>query len=200
MNSLVNWFLSNYIEIFGAVSGLIYLLFSVKQNIWLWPLGIITSSIYIYVFYKSGFYADMGLQYYYLVISFYGWYNWIYGKKKISKTDKLPVTATSNTLKLYLLIITCLIFVVISYVLVNFTDSEIPYWDAFTTSASITATWMLARKYIGHWIIWIIVDAVSAGLYLYKSLYPTVVLFVVYTTMAVWGYKVWKREMQNTAI
>ena len=86
---------------------------------------------------------------------------------------------------------------VIAYILVNFTDSDIPYWDAFTTAFSITATWMLARKIIEHWLIWIVVDLVSAGLYIYKGLYPTTVLFLVFTILAIMAYVEWKKDLNK---
>ncbi len=91
--------------------------------------------------------------------------------------------------------ITGFLFVGIWYILTRFTDSTIPGWDAFTTALSITATWMLARKIIEHWYIWIIVNTVSIGLYIYKGLYPTVILFIVYALMAVVGYIEWRKEI-----
>ena len=182
-----------YIEIFGMLSALLYLYFSIKQNIFLWPLGIITSALYIYVFFVSKFYADMGLQVYYLVISIYGWYYWIYGKKK--ETGKLPVTVLNFKLWVLSLIAIAVLFLFIVFILKKFTDSELPYWDSFTTSASIVATWMLAKKKIDNWLLWIVVDSVSAGLYWHKELYVTFVLFIVYTTMAVVGYIQWRKTM-----
>ncbi len=89
--------------------------------------------------------------------------------------------------------ITTFSFFGIGVILDKFTDSPIPYWDAFTTAVSFTATWMLARKILEHWILWILVDAVSMGLYLYRGLYPTLVLFTIYTTMAAIGYFEWKK-------
>jgi len=182
------------VEIFGAVTGLIYLYFSIRQNIWLWPLGIFTSAVYIYVFFVSKFYADMGLQGYYLVVSIYGWYHWLHGAPG-NRSDELPVSRTSRRQWVALLIITLVLFVLIAWVLERFTDSDVPRWDAFTTAASITATWMLARKLLEHWLIWVVVDAVSMGLYIYKGLYPTVGLFAVYTLMAVKGYVEWKKDI-----
>jgi len=190
------WISQNYIELLGSVFGLLYILFSIKQNIWCWPIGFITSALYIYVFFTTKFYADMGLQVYYLIISLYGWYHWMFGSKS-NQQDDLKITKTNLKLGSILFIINAVIFGVIAYILVNYTDSEIPYWDAFTTSASFIATWMLAQKKIEHWIIWVIVDAVSLGLYIYKGLYPTVLLFAVYTILAILGYYEWKRARKK---
>jgi nicotinamide mononucleotide transporter len=181
------------IEILGAITGLIYLLFSIKQNIWLWPWGIITSLLYVFVFYRSKFYADMSLQVYYLGISIYGWYFWLAGRKKEGKSN-VPVIRASGKEWSVFIIITILFTLISGYGLDNYTDSPLPYWDAFTTAGSIVATWMLARKYLEHWLFWIVIDAVSLGTYVYKGLYPTVILFSVYTCMAAIGYFQWKKE------
>ncbi len=196
LQNILLWISQNYIELLGSIFGLLYILFSIKQNIWCWPIGFITSALYIYVFFISKFYADMGLQVYYLVISLYGWYHWMFGAKN-KKQDDLKITKTGLRVGIILFLANAVTFIFIAYILVNFTDSEIPYWDAFTTSASFVATWMLARKMIEHWIIWIIVDLVSLGLYIYKGLYPTVILFAVYTILALLGYLEWKKAIKK---
>lgn len=193
--TIFNWLTENYIELFGAIAGLVYIFLSIKQNIWLWPIGIINVSLYVYVFFISKFYADMGLQFFYLFISFYGWYNWIRGNRKEKNAD-MPVIKTDKKLMIRLFFVSLIIMAAISFVLVNYTDSDIPYWDAFTTAFSITATWMLAKKMIEHWLIWIIVDLISAGLYIYKGLYPTTILFVVFTVLAFIGYYQWKKDLK----
>lgn len=194
LQQVLLWISNNYIELLGLIFGLLYILLSIKQNIWCWPVGFITSALYIYVFFVTKFYADMGLQVYYLIVSVYGWSHWMFGAKS-KKQDDLKISKTNIKLGIYLFLATIVLFVIISYVLVNYTDSEIPYWDAFTTAASFVATWMLARKIIEHWIIWIIVDSVSLGLYIYKELYPTVILFAVYTVLAILGYIEWKKKL-----
>lgn len=189
------WVSNNYIELFGLIFGLLYILLSIKQNIWCWPAGFITSALYVYVFFESKFYADMGLQVYYVFVSIYGWYNWMFGAKS-NKQDDLKISKTNYRLALYLLLATIVFFIIIAYILINYTDSEVPYWDAFTTAASFVATWMLAKKIIEHWIIWIIVDLVSLGLYIYKGLYPTVILFAVYSVLAILGFIEWKKQIR----
>ncbi len=189
------WINNNYIELLGLVFGLLYILLSIKQNIWCWPAGFITSALYVYVFFESKFYADMGLQVYYVFVSIYGWYNWMFGAKS-NKQDDLKISKTNSKLALYLLLATIVLFIFIAYILINYTDSEVPYWDAFTTAASFVATWMLAKKIIEHWIICIIVYSVSLGLYIYKGLYPTVILFTVYTILAILGYFEWKKQIK----
>ncbi|HKK82004.1 MAG TPA: nicotinamide riboside transporter PnuC [Prolixibacteraceae bacterium] len=198
MNSIViDWLVLNWVEILGAALGVGYVLLSVKQNILTWALGLATSLLYIYVFYESKFYADMSLQFYYVWISIYGWIIWAKGKQTSHGREKLPVTKISSKLALNLLIISGVLWLGIFFVLKNFTDSPVPFGDAFTTAFSIVATWMLARKIIEHWLIWIVVDVVSIGLYIYKGLFPTTVLFIVYTLVAIWGYREWQKDMLN---
>lgn len=195
-DQVIVWISNHYIELLGTIFGLLYIVLSIKQNIWCWPVGLITSALYIYVFFQTKFYADMSLQVYYLVVSIYGWYHWMYGSRS-KKQDDLKISRTGIKLALVLTVITLILFGLIAFILVNYTDSEIPYWDAFTTAGSFVATWMLARKLIEHWLVWIVVDAVSLGLYVYKGLYPTVVLFAVYTLLALLGYIEWKKEREK---
>ncbi|MBS0011016.1 MAG: nicotinamide riboside transporter PnuC [Bacteroidales bacterium] len=192
----MDWLALHYIEVFGALTGIIYVFLEIRQSIWLWPLGLLTSAIYVWVFFTSKFYADMGLQAYYIVISIYGWYWWLRGAMK-HKSGTLPVTRASMNMSAVLLFIFLALFSSIWYVLSHYTDSTVPVGDAFTTALSIVATWMLARKIIEHWILWVIADLVSMGLYIYKGLYPTVVLFAVYTIMAVIGYFEWRRTIDR---
>ncbi len=138
----------------------------------------------------------MGLQVYYVFISIYGWYFWLKGKKP-KESGQVPVRRTNQKLRWILYLSSVILYLIILYVLINFTDSDVPYMDSLTTALSIVATWMLAKKYIGHWLIWIFVDALSAGLYIYKGLWPTVILFVIYTVMAVLGYKEWKKDLEK---
>ena len=190
----MTWIIDHYIEILGAFFGFLFLYFEIKENILLWPTGILTSAFYIYVFMASKFYADMSLQLYYLVISIYGWITWYKGKTNGEKKE-LPIAKVSSQLWIKLTLVTMAIYIFIAWILVQYTDSPLPYWDAFTTACSITATWMLVHKYIEQWLVWIVVDAISLGLYIYKGLYPTSVLFLAYTILAIIGYIQWKKTL-----
>jgi nicotinamide mononucleotide transporter len=192
LNISLIWIKNNYIEILATISGLIYLYYSIKSDKKLWIYGLITSSLYVYVCFIAGIYADMGINFYYVIVSVYGWIHWTYYGDKNAKV--IPITKTKQKEFIVLWGVTSLLYAIIAYILIRFTDSTIPYWDAFTTSASITATWMLARKMIEHWIIWVVVDAISIGLYIYKELYPTTILFFVYTILAITGYFEWKKQ------
>lgn len=180
------------IEIIGAVLGLVFLYLEIKENKWLWPVGLFTSAMYIYVFLEAKLYADMSLQIYYVFISIYGWILWSRG---VQKTTEMKISRLKMPLAILLLLATTLIYAFIAYVLITYTDASIPYWDAFTTALGIVATWMLAKKILEQWLVWVVVDAVSVGLYIYKDLKPTAILFLVYTVLAVFGYLQWKKQM-----
>jgi nicotinamide mononucleotide transporter len=192
---MIPWLGAHYVEILGVIFSILYLFFSIRQNILLWPLGIASALLYMVVFFQSKFYADMGLNGYYVVISIYGWILWRRGSNEGG--SGLPVSRIGKRNALILLVITATAFAGIGMILDRYTDSPLTYWDAFTTAVSFTATWMLARKILENWILWIIVDAVSMGLYLYRGLYPTLLLFAIYTTMAVIGYMKWFRAYKK---
>ncbi len=193
INLIAKWISENYIEILGAILGIVYIFFSIRQNILTWPVGLLTSILYVWVFLVSKLYADMGLQIYYVVISIYGWYEWLHGNQNNTQST-LKVSRLTTKLGSILSLITAMIFVLIWIILKNFTDSTVPVADALATALSLVATWMLARKILEHWLIWIFVDVFSIGLFWYKELYPTVLLFVVYTVLAVVGFIEWKKE------
>lgn len=184
----------NYIEVLGVITSLIYLYFSVKQSILLWPFGLLSSALFIYIFFFNRFYADMSLQGYYVFISIYGWYHWTRGKRRDTSMP-LPVTRIQYHTAGILFLVFILLWCLIAFILIRFTDSDVPWGDAFTTAGSIVATWMLARKKLEHWIVWVVVDAVSTGLYLYKGMHPTVILYFIYTLIAVYGFFQWKKDI-----
>jgi len=192
---LYSWLIGNYIEILGVITSLVYLYFSVRQIIWLWPFGILSSALFILIFFSSKFYADMGLQVYYLGVSVYGWYYWS-RRSGPGQGEGRPVTRLSSRMTVILTAVTAGLLLAIVFILKRFTDSDLPWGDAFTTAASVVATWMLARKILEHWLVWIVVDIVAAGLYLYKGLYPTTLLYLLYSGIAVAGYFQWKKSME----
>lgn len=196
-----SWITSHWLEVFGALTGIIYVFLEIRQNIWLWPVGIVTSSVYILVFFSSKFYADMGLQVYYLFISFYGLWAWKYGTRKDIKNSSQDIPLRVEHTPIHLIHKLIVVYIIIQlslwYILAYHTDSPVPAGDSFTTALSVVATWMLARKYIEHWLIWIIVNIVSMILYIYKGLYPTTILFMVYLIMAVVGYREWLTDMKT---
>ncbi|MEA1876142.1 MAG: nicotinamide riboside transporter PnuC [Bacteroidota bacterium] len=191
-----SWLLSNWIEIAGAVISLIYLYFSIKQRILLWPFGVMSALFYILIYFQNKLYADMGLQVYYVVISIYGWMVWS-RKSELSGKRNLNISHISLFQTIMLIVVFIILSGIFNWILIEFTDSDVPFWDAITTAGGVVATWMLARKYIEHWLFWVLLNIISIGLYIYKGLYPTTILFAVYTTMALVGYRTWKKLLND---
>jgi len=188
------WIFDRSLEIIATITGLLYIIYSIERNILLWPYGIASSAIFVYVCFHAGIYADMGLYAYYVLIGFYGWYHWYQGSASSNDNKDLPVKKTTLKQGMGLFIITLVIYFILLYLLKNHTSSTIPYWDSFTTAVSITATWMLTQKIMEHWILWILVDSITIGLYYYKGLYPAITLYLVYTILAFAGYFEWNKE------
>jgi nicotinamide mononucleotide transporter len=212
--SIFNWLSDNYIEVFGAVTGIIYVFLEIRQKIWLWPVGILTSAVYIWVFFTSKIYADMSLQVYYLAISIFGWYWWVKGsghlaqgtgadiegekrRTGVGEKNELQVTRLKLRTGIILSLVFIFLYFVMWLILTRLTDSPVPVRDAFITSLSIVATWMLARKIYEHWYLWIVVNFVSALLFLTRGLFPTVILYLVYGIMSFAGLAAWKKTIQR---
>lgn len=213
--TISDWLAGNWLEVFGAVTGIIYVFLEIRQSIWLWPVGLITSAVYVIVFFTSKFYADMSLQGYYLVMSCIGWYWWARGTGlraqgeefraqgeeqktgglRDEETKGLQVTRLKPGTGLLLTAVFILLYSGVWFILSRFTDSPVPEWDSFITSLSVVATWMLARKIYEHWYLWILVNAASVVIFIARGLYPTVILYAVYLAMSFGGLKVWKKSI-----
>ncbi len=189
------------LELLGVITGIIYLWLEYRASIHLWIAGIIMPTIYIFIYYEAGLYADFGINIYYLVIALYGWLAWKTGFTLFGKKDtfsgELPISRTPHTAWAGIAAAYIITQLFIAWLLINCTDSTVPWADSFTTALSIVGMWMLARKYIEQWWVWCIVDAASSALYIYKGLYLTAILYAVYAIIAIFGYYKWKILMQN---
>lgn len=196
------------LEYFGVLTGLLYLLLEIRQHRAMWVVGFLTSLVYVFVFFFSKIYADMGLNIYYVAISIYGFWQWSrQNKKRLAAVipDQAPrpnekILYRNLTLPLFtgILFAIAAIYALLYYILHDFTDSPIPAGDAFTTAVGIVATWMLARRIIEHWIFWIIVNCVSVYLYYLRGLYPTMFLYICYALLAAVGLYTWKKKGTKT--
>jgi nicotinamide mononucleotide transporter len=182
------------IEIVAAVFGVVSVFLSTRQNIWSWPTAIVNVGLYIFVFFGSKLYADTGLQVVYVVLNAYGWYHWLYGGK--NRTE-LPVSRTSARLGALLVGIGLAGTAVIGTLLARTTDASLPYIDSMTTSTSLVAQWMMTRKLLENWLVWVAVDVVYIWMYIYKSLHVTAVLYLVFLVLSAMGYMQWKRSLQK---
>lgn len=192
--------LEQIIEIIGVVVGLVYLYLEYKASIHLWIVSIIMPAIYLYIFFRAGLYADVGINLYYLLIALYGWAAWrysfrLFGKKDNHLREELQISRATRKDWLKAGVGYLVAQVAIAWALGRFTDSDVVIVDSFVAALSIVGMWMLARKVIEQWWIWFVVDIVSVGLFIYKELYFTAILYLLYAVIAVFGYRKWNKLM-----
>ena len=186
------------IDIIGLVLGLLYLWLEYRANIWLWAVGIIMPIVNSYLLFAKGLYADFGMEFYYVVIAIYGYYCWRWGKKT-DKGTELPITHYKSRHVVASIMTGLVLWGGIYWFLKYHTNSTVPILDSFTTSLSAVAMWALARKYLEQWLLWLVVDAVSCGLYIYKGIPFRACLYGLYTVIAVLGYLKWKKMVAADA-
>lgn len=180
------------VEATAVLFGIVSVFLSVRENIWSWPTAIVNVSLYILVFYRARLYADMALQVVYIAISAYGWHQWLHGGR--GRTE-LPVSRGTPRLFLALFGIGAGASLLIGTLLSRHTDASLPYVDSAATATSLVAQWMMARKILENWIIWVAVDVVYIGMFLTKSLHLTALLYAVFLVLSVMGYRRWKRSL-----
>lgn len=182
------------LEWVAVICGVASVIYSMRENILVYPTGIISVIIYVYLAFQYKLYADMGVNGYYFVMSVYGWYYWA---NTDGSKEQVPVTINSSKENLYSLGILFGSFGILVFVLMNFTDSDVPIWDAATTAFAILGMWLMARKKLENWIAWIITDLISIPLYFYKGLVLTSFQFLIFTILAVMGYFAWKKSLEE---
>ena len=179
-------------EVLAVITGIISVYLSTRENIWSWPTALVNVALYFVVFYEAKLYADMGLQAVYFALSLYGWYEWLYGGE--NRTE-LHVSRSSQALGVRLAIIGIACAAILGTLLARFTDAALPYIDSATTSTSLVAQWMMTRKILENWAVWMAVDVVYVGMFIYKHLYLTSGLYTVFFVLAAMGYVQWKRSL-----
>ncbi len=178
------------LEWVGTISGFLCVFLAARQNIWSWPTAIVSVIAYSILFYDYQLYGDAALQLYFLGTSVYGWYYWIKGGSK----GDTPVTSLRYNDLLKISLATLILVVLLSWFLDRFTDTNVPYVDAFCTAISFTAQILLTRKILQNWILWIIADVCYIPLYLYKNLGLTALLYALFLWLAVSGYLQWRKD------
>ena len=179
------------LQIVGVVLGLLYLYFEYKANIWLWIVGLIMPVVHGLLYYRSGLYADCAMEAYYILAGIYGLAVWL--RRGANGQPKFRITQATARVWGIAVVMYAVAHIVIYYLLSTFTDSTVPAWDSFTTACSVVAYWMLSRKYVEQWLVWLVVDVVTVGLYIYKDIPLTAGLYALYSVLAVVGYMRWRR-------
>lgn len=184
-------------EILGFVTGAVSVWLTVKENVWLWPVGLANSAFFLVLFWGAGLFADSVLQILYIVLGVYGWWNWLYGG---SGRTELAIRRAGPREAVWLGAATLLGTLVVATFLARYTSSTVPLWDGITTVGSITATYMLTKKVFETWYVWIAVDVLYIPLYAYKGLYLTAIVYAVFLAMCVRGLIEWRRSLAAEAV
>lgn len=181
------------LQIVGTLLGLLYLWLEYKANIWLWIVGAIMPVVHGVLYLNSGIYADAAMQLYYVLAGIYGLCVWMRGTKRAEKVVSIQHTPVRWIIPL--VAVYAVLHVAMYYVLSEFTDSRVPFFDSMSTALSIVAMWMLSRKLVEQWLVWLVVDMISVGLYLYKGIPITAMLYTLYCALAVAGYMRWRKQV-----
>ena len=185
----------NWQELIGSLTGALCVWLLIRQNIWNWPIGIANNIAYVIVFYQSGLYADSGLQFVYMAIAFYGWWNWLHGG--VNRTE-LKVDHTSAAGRLGYAAIAAAVTAILYWIL-RHTPSTVPFADGLTTALFLTAQFMMSLKLVENWWFWIVGDVLVIGLYIYKHLYLTSGLYLIFLAMSIAGLLEWQKAARRVA-
>ncbi len=185
------------LQIVGVALGLLYLWLEYRANIYLWIVGMIMPMVHGALYFQSGLYADASMQLYYILAGVYGLAVWHRAPRK--KRPESGISHTPWRVALTLAAVYAALHALLYFALKYLTDSTVPLWDAMTTALSIIAMWMLSRKYIEQWLVWLAVDAITVALYIYKGIPLTAGLYALYCVLAVAGYMRWRRVSRSVA-
>ena len=185
-----NWTIIESIAVFFSI---LYVVLAVKENIWCWVAAGISVILYIYICFSAQLYPETGLQFFYLFMALYGYYNWN------KKEQSLQISEWSISKHLFVLVIGAILTFLMGFYFATYTNAKMPIVDSFTTIFSIFATYMVVKKILGNWLYWIVIDTVSVYLYFSRDLHLTSLLFIVYTIIAIFGYFSWIKKMKIDA-
>ena len=192
----MEFIIAHWLDIVTTILGLAYILLEYRASAWMWLVGFLMQSLGIVLYYQKGLYADCCMEFYYLGVTIYGWWRWV--KPKANSQKPIAISRFPKKLILPWLAIIAVVWAIIYWLLVTFTNSNVPLADSFTTALSIIGIWALAHKFLEQWFIWIAVDVVTCVLYFYKDIPFKASLYALYVVIAVFGYFKW-RKMMNSA-
>lgn len=191
------WHTTTRLELVAVVTGFACVWLAARESIWNFPVAIVSCVLFVFVYLAVPLYADCGLQGLFIALSGYGWYEWLYGGRDATELGVTHATDREWLLSAGFAVLFTLGF---GYYLRHYTDDAFPYIDSFTTAGSIVAQYLLTRKRLENWLLWILVDIVYVPILWYKALYPTSLLYFLYLALAAYGYWQWRRELQKPAL
>ena len=185
---------ATWLELTGFVLAVLMVVGNIRERLWAWPLAIASSLLYFALFWRSKLYGEASLQILFAVLALWGWGQWYRGYRADGSALSVTTLGTGNLIKT--IAVCALLWTATGLFLHYFTDSDVPWWDAFPTAVSLVAQYLLARKYLENWVAWIVVNSVSIGLFAVKGLWLTVLLYSLFIVMSIVGWRAWRARMQ----
>ncbi|KPC49189.1 nicotinamide riboside transporter PnuC [Amantichitinum ursilacus] len=187
------------LEIIGFITTLLAIWLATREHVLTWPLQLIASLLYVYLFVDAHLFGESVLQFIYAALAIYGWWCWRKPKTNEVVVPVLPVSRLTRQQWLLYNGLGIAGTLIVSQLQVNFLPTDVPYLDSTLFVFGLIAQWMQARKQIENWPYWIVLDVIGAGVYLHKALYLTAVLYLVLAALAAWGWRQWRRDLQAQA-
>ncbi len=184
---------ATWLELVAVVIALVMVGCNIREIHWGWPLAIISSVMYYGVFWRSKLYGDASLQIFFAVVAFWGWYQWLRGVRPDGSVLKVARLGPGGIAAA--LLAGAVLWPATGLFLKTYTDSDVPWWDAFPTALSLVGQFLLGRKYIENWLAWLAVNIVSVTLFACKGLWLTVILYTVFIALSVVGWRAWQRRL-----
>lgn len=184
---------TTWLEIVAFAIALAMVGCNIREIHWGWPLAIVSSVLYFALFWRSKLYGDAALQVFFAVVAFWGWLQWLRGRREDGSA--LTVSRLSRAGLTRVLLACAVLWPATGLFLKHFTDTDVPWWDAFPTAVSIVGQFLLGRKFIENWAVWIVVNVVSVGLFAYKGLWLTALLYTLFIALSGVGWRAWQRKL-----
>ncbi len=185
---------TTWLEIVAVIAALAMVGCNIREIHWGWPLAMFSSLLYLALFWRSRLYGDAALQVMFIVVAGWGWRQWLRGTGESGRP--LRVARLSRQGLRRALLACAVLWPATGLFLRTFTDTDVPWWDAFPTAVSVVGQFLLARKVVENWLAWIAVNVVAVGLFAYKGLWLTVGLYAVFIALSVAGWRAWRRQLQ----
>jgi nicotinamide mononucleotide transporter len=186
---------TTWIELIAVLLGIVMVFFTIAEQHWGWLFAILSSALYFLIFWNSRLYGDALLQLLFIALAAWGWWLWLRG----TETASLRITQLTSRQRLQAVLTGLVLWGLTGSVLLNFTDTDVPWWDAFPTAFSLVGQYLLAHKRVENWCAWLLVNVVAIGLFAWKELWLTTVLYIVFALLSVVGWRAWQQRSHGAA-